>query len=253
MIDTRNIIIKVKYPFPGRGTENFTPKIITEWNVKRIALAAGVLIFILAALVSAINSMTQNNNSDNAELVVNTIEETIIPQVDIKGEGVKKADISGQVAAKNFPPGNSAKEANKKNKPTVDVKLKKAIRKPDGEKVTKDAGHSKFNHNVARAVLTYDINNKEPKGEIARTVNVTQKKPTWIYYFTELKSMKGSRIYHEWSKNGITISKQKLTISDDIWRTSSRKLLTDSEKGNWTVKLIDEHGQLLNEKKFKVE
>jgi len=106
---------------------------------------------------------------------------------------------------------------------------------------------------VSRAVLTYDLNNKEPAGEITRTVNVSEKNPTWIYYFTELKSMNGRRVYHEWLKNGVLVSKQELIISGDSWRTSSRKLFTDSTKGNWAVRLVDEHGQLLNEKNFKVE
>ena len=106
---------------------------------------------------------------------------------------------------------------------------------------------------MTRAVLTYGINNKEPAGEIAKAVNVGEKNPTWVYYFTELKSMNGNKVYHEWLKNGVLDSRQELIISGDAWRTSSRKLLADSAKGNWTVRLIDEHGQLLNEKSFKVD
>ncbi len=253
MTDKRNIVIKVKYPAPGKAIENFAPKMITEWNVKRILIAAGALVLILAALFYVINNDTQKIDSDNAALVVNTIEKKITPQIETKEVEIKKPDISKQVVAKNNSLIKPLKESNKKNKPTADITVKKAIKKQPNEKVIKKIGYSKFNHNVTRAVLTYDINNKEPAGEILRTVNVGRKKPAWIYYFTELKSMKGSRVYHEWLKNGVVVSKQEMTISADVWRASSRKLLTDSEKGNWAVKLVDGHGQLLNEKIFKVE
>ncbi|MDO9047086.1 MAG: DUF2914 domain-containing protein [Methylobacter sp.] len=253
MTDKRNIVIKVKYPVSGKVTENFEPKMITEWNVKRILLAAGALVFILAALFYVINNDQQKNDSDNAAVIINTIEKKVTPQVEIKEVEINKPDSSKQVVAKTNPPIKPTKESNKKNKPTSDITVKKAVKKQPTEKVIKDLGYSKVNHNVTRAVLTYDINNKEPVGEIARAVNVSRKKPVWVYYFTELKSMNGSKVYHEWLKNDVLVSKQELIISGDTWRTSSRKLLADSAKGNWTVRLVDEHGQLLNEKFFKVE
>ena len=84
-------------------------------------------------------------------------------------------------------------------------------------------------------------------------MDVSQKSPVWVYYFTELKGMNDSKVYHEWAKNGVVVSKQQLTISGDTWRTSSRKLLSDSEKGNWSVRLVDKNGRVLNEKNFKVK
>lgn len=253
MTDKRNIVIKVSYPARGKATENFQPKMITEWDFKRILLAAGVLVLILATLFYVINKGTQKNDADNATLVVNTVEEKVEPQVEIKEAEIKKSDSSKQVATKTNSLIKPTKESNKKSKPASDITVNKTVKKPPNEKVIKDPGHSKVHHNVSRAVLTYDLNNKEPAGEITRTVNVSGKNPTWIYYFTELKSMNGRKVYHEWLKNGVLVSKQELIISGDSWRTSSRKLFTDSTKGNWAVRLVDEHGQLLNEKNFKVE
>jgi len=249
MVDNRNIVIKVKYPVSGKAPENVEPRMITEWNVKRILLAAGALVFSFAALFYLLNKDTQKHDSDNPPLAVNTIEE-IIPQVDIKSAEIKKLDIAKQIASKNNPPIKPTKESNTKYKPSSDIHVKDAIKKQANEKVTKYPGYS--NH-ISRAVLTYNINNKEPIGEIKRTISVSNKDPAWIYYFTELKSMKGSKVYHKWLKNGIVISSQALNISSDSWRTSSRKLLTDAEKGNWAVQLVDEHGHILNEKIFKAE
>lgn len=253
MTDKRNIVIKVKYPVPGKEVENFTPKMVTEWNIKRILLAAGVLVFILAVLFYVINKYPQENDPDNAELAINTIQEKETPLVEVKEPEIKNQEISQPIVAKTNTKIKPANESSKKNKPISNTAVKQEVKKRSSKKVIKDLGYSKLNHNVTRAVLTYGINNKEPTGEIAKAVNVGKKNPTWVYYFTELKSMNGNKVYHEWLKNGVLDSKRELIISGDAWRTSSRKLLADSAKGNWTVRLVDEHGQVLNEKSFKVD
>ena len=253
MTDKRNIVIKVKYPVAGKEAENFTPKMITEWNIKRISLAAGTLVFILATLFYVINKDTQKKDADNAEPVINTIEQTVTPPVEIKETEINTPDISKPIAAIASTQTKPPKKTNKKTKPNSDIAVKQAVKKQPHEKVVKNSGNSKANHNVTRAVVTYGINNKEPTGEIVRAVNVGSKRPTWVYYFTELKSMNGSKVYHEWMKNGALVSRQELIISGDAWRTSSRRLFADSEKGNWAVRVVDEHGKLLNEKFFKVE
>ncbi|MGZ4989814.1 MAG: DUF2914 domain-containing protein [Methylobacter sp.] len=253
MTDKRNIVIKVKYPVSGKVTKNFEPKMITEWDVKKILIAAGILLFILVILFYVISNDTEKNNSNNAETAVDTIERNLPLPIETNQADIKKPDLSKQAITKSNSQDKPPKELNKKTHPTDDITIKKAIKSSANEKAIKESGYSKVNHNLVRAVLTYNINNKEPEGEIMRTIAIGKKKPTWVYYFTELKSMNGHRVYHEWLKNGVLVSKEKLNISGDDWRTSSRKLLTGSEKGNWVVRLVDEHGQLLNEKIFKVE
>jgi hypothetical protein len=223
---------------------------ITEWNIKRILLAAGALVMILVSLFYVITNDTQETDINNAEVTVNT-QETL--QLEVKETETKNLDIPKQTVEKTNSSVKPKKESNKKPKQTDNTKAKEVIKKQSNEKVIKGQGNSKDNHNVVRASLTYEINNKEPAGDIVRTVNAKHKKPVWVYYFTELKAMNGSKVYHEWLRNGAVVSKQALVISGDTWRTSSRKLLSDSEQGNWTVRLVDEKGRLLSEKNFKVE
>jgi hypothetical protein len=250
MTDKRNIVIKVSYPVAGKAAGNSAPQVITEWNVKRIALAVGVLVLILASLIFAINGNTDNTDSDNGAMLVAAPEQTISEAREYE---IKIPALSDQSTKKNNAVAKSNKEPDKKNKQTADIATKDAVKNQPNKDITKEYGYSKAKHNVSRALLTYKINNKEPTGEIARIVNISRKKPTWIYYFTELKAMKGSKVYHEWLKNGVVVSKQELTIPDDTWRTSSRKLLSDADKGKWSVRLVDKNNRLLNEKNFKVE
>lgn len=253
MTDKRNIVIKVKYPVSGKAAENLAPKMITEWNVKRILFAIGALVLILATLFYVFNNDTEKTDLDNTAVIDNALEKQATPQVEVKETEIKKLDLTGQAVAETNSSVKPIKEPNNKNKQIAGITAKETAKKQPTKKVTKDREYSKVNHNVSRAALTYEMSNKEPAGEIGHTVDVSKKSPVWVYYFTELKAMNGSKVYHEWVKNGVVVSRQELVISGDTWRTSSRKLLSDSEKGNWTARLVDKNGRVLNEKIFKVK
>ena len=251
MTDKRNIVIKVSYPIPGKATGDLTSKMVTEWNIKRILLAVGLLVLILASLIYSINNDTQKIDVDNATVPVDAIEKQVTPSDEVKEIEIKTLDIPKQAVAETNFLVKPKKDPNKINKQTANNPVKEVIKKQPNEQVIKEPGYSKAN--VQRALLTYAINNKEPVAEIVKAVDISHKNPVWLYYFTELKAMKGSKVYHEWLKNGLIVSRQALVISGDTWRTSSRTLLSDSDKGNWIVRLVDKNGRLLNEKSFKVE
>jgi len=249
MTDKKNIVIKVKYPASGRATEDYVPvpQIITEWNVKRILLAVGVIVLILVALVYfIIGKDTQDtdlgNSSVSPEAIVNTPEKQEVPQEITIIQPVVDG-TSNSVKPKT--------EVKPKKEKTDVIEVKNVAKKSPNHKLIKEPRQTKVN-NVRRALLTYEINNKEPVGEVAGTVNVSQKKPALVYYYTELRKMNNRKVYHEWLKNDAVVSRQEMILSADRWRTSSHKLLADNDRGNWAVRLVDEDGQLLNEKTFKV-
>ena len=109
-----------------------------------------------------------------------------------------------------------------------------------------------INKNIIRALLTFKINNNEPVDEIILPLKLSKNKSTSVYYFVELNAMKGRTVYHEWLLDGELITRKKVNISDDTWRTSSRQLFAYSARTNWIVRLVDESGQLLNEIHFNV-
>ena len=111
---------------------------------------------------------------------------------------------------------------------------------------------TKINNNIIRALLTFKIKKNEPAGEIILPLKLSKKKSTSVYYFVELTAMKGHKVYHEWLLNGELITRKKVNISRDNWRTSSRQLFAYSDRTNWTVRLVDQTGQVLNEIPFNV-
>jgi len=112
--------------------------------------------------------------------------------------------------------------------------------------------NTKIDKHIIRALLTFKVNNNEPVGEIILPLKLSKKKSTSVYYFVELSAMKGRTVYHEWLRDGALVTRKKVNVSSDNWRTASRQLFAYSVKTNWTVRLVDETGQLLNEIPFNV-
>lgn len=200
MEDKKNIVIKVKYPTSGKKEDHevSAPKVITEWNIKRILLALAGVIFIVLGLLYFIKPDTQKAGlQPNADLHLNAAS----PERIVKTNG-----------------------------------------KPENE----------VNKNIIRALLTFKINNNEPEGEIILPLKLSKNKSTSVYYFVELAAMKGQTVYHEWLLDGKLITRKKVNISDDTWRTSSRQLFAYTARTNWKARLVDEKGQVLNEIHFNV-
>jgi len=109
-----------------------------------------------------------------------------------------------------------------------------------------------INNSVIRSLLTFKVDNNEPVGEIDLPLKLSKKKSTSVYYYVELTGMEGHSVYHEWLLDGVLITRKKVNISNSNWRTSSRQLFVYNDKTNWTARLVDETGRLLNEIQFNV-
>lgn len=194
MSEKKNIVIKVKYSADEKKVnDNISdPKLITEWNIKRIALALGGLLFFIVIIFS----MTIKNT----EKIEPTLQ-NILPD--------------------------------------------KVVSRPENN-------NTDVSNNITRAFLTFKIDNNEPAGKIDIPVKLSKYKSTSLYYFVELTGMKGRTVYHEWLLEGKLITRKKVNISNNNWRTSSRQFFANSDKTNWMVRLVDENNKVINELNFSV-
>ena len=99
---------------------------------------------------------------------------------------------------------------------------------------------------VARATFTTDIDNREPVNEISNLDNEASK----VYYFTELKGLKGQTISHRWEQNGEVQATVRFDVGGDRWRVWSSKNLQPEFTGEWQVMVIDEAGNVLSQNAF---
>jgi hypothetical protein len=214
MSEKKNIVIKVKYPSPGKVTEHHVsgPSVVTEWNFKRIGLAFGGM---LVAMVMWF--YVADSDDEKPSVAVGT----------------------SQVATPQQPLTTS--EESVENLATT---------KPAPAKPTSSAKASKV---VARSQLTSDIKKNEPVDKLKLPLKIGKKETLWIYYFVEIKGMVGQPVYHEWWLNGNLVSRKKVNISDDPWRTASKQLITYTNNNDWVVRVVDEARNTLAEKSFNLE
>ncbi|MDD5274245.1 MAG: DUF2914 domain-containing protein [Methylovulum sp.] len=242
MAEKKNLVIKVKYP-TGAKTSQATqtiPAVITVWNVQRIGLAIGGLIVFIILLASIFSG-----NSDTEQ-----DEELKAPQVSENVRVVPQTTETHSVVKQPTPPTasslNAVVQTNSQTPPPKVANTAKISVKPQAPTLSKEPPR------VRRAMLASSITDKEPGNEIAQNVSVPPTKLTTVYYFNELRGMNGKIIYHEWLRNGVSVVKEPLQVSADRWRVSSHKTFDDKASGNWTVKLIDDTNNVLNEKSFTV-
>ena len=99
---------------------------------------------------------------------------------------------------------------------------------------------------VARSSFTTAIDSHEPTDEITSLTSDQNK----IYYFTEIKGLKGQTITHRWEQNGDVQASVNFAIGGNRWRVWSSKNLESHLTGEWQVMVVDEAGNVLSQNSF---
>lgn len=215
MSEQKNIVIKVQYPSPGATkTQGAGPVVVTEWNYKRIGLALGGILLAALALANFFGDDEKPPATQTAQSTQDT-------------QNVSTAQPEQLPESTPFHP---EKVVNAHEPP-----------KPDNKKF------------VARAQLTSDITKNEPVDKLKIPLKIGKKETLWIYYFVELKGMDGKAVFHEWWLNGNLVSRKKVNISDDPWRTSSKQIITYTTNNDWIVRVVDESRNVLSETSFNLK
>jgi len=94
------------------------------------------------------------------------------------------------------------------------------------------------NEYVARATFTTAIVNREPVDRVL----VLAPPVTEIYFFTDLRNLKGRTVTHRWRYRGEVVSQVPFAVEGDRWRVYSKKLLPPDSFGEWSVTVSDDAG-----------
>lgn len=135
-------------------------------------------------------------------------------------------------------------------KPKPEIKPEPPIFQEIDEKDTMTASE-RGHPNVVRAQLTSGIQQREPIDSIDQ-ISLAQKASRPIFFFLHLQEFKNEKIIVEWFYQDKRIAKVTLQTGGDDWRTYSSKMLNKARLGLWRVVAIDQSGNLLAERSFKV-
>jgi hypothetical protein len=235
MTDSKNIVIKVKYTAPGTAAESpaSATRMVTEWNIKRIAGAVGIVMLLLVSLTFLLIS----GKFDQTDTVQR---ETAPNKAPVSQPSALKAEPQTALAPVSGPASVASSDTveepvipNHSSLPATSIK-------------TSHAGR------IRRAELAYRIIDKEPAELIGTNVRISNGKPVRVHYFTEVRGKAAQTLFHEWLKNGQTITRHPMAIGAERWRTSSERELKPDDQGNWSVRTVDDKGAVMNEIHFTV-
>lgn len=99
---------------------------------------------------------------------------------------------------------------------------------------------------VARALFTTAIEEREPADEVDTLSTAVDK----VYFFTEIHGMSGATVTHRWMHDGEVKAEVPFHISGSKWRVYSSKNLLSDWTGDWTVQVVDDAGEIIQESNF---
>ena len=103
--------------------------------------------------------------------------------------------------------------------------------------------------NVARAMFTTGVADREPADQITSLKNDVQQ----VYFYTELTGLDGQSVAHKWEHAGEVKAAVTFDVKAPRWRVWSSKTLDPSWTGEWTVSVVDASGATLAQGKLTYE
>jgi hypothetical protein len=100
---------------------------------------------------------------------------------------------------------------------------------------------------VARAIFTIGIDNREP---VIKVNSISLNSVTEISFFTELTSLGGHTVTHQWTYNGKIMYEKSFEVNGDRWRVWTSKTFLPEWSGVWTVNVLDTDLSVLESKSF---
>ncbi len=101
--------------------------------------------------------------------------------------------------------------------------------------------------NISQAVFAKSVKDRVPIDIVTEVDNSLGK----IFFFTNIRHLKGDKITHRWSYKGKVKAEIDFDIRGNRWRVWSSKNLWHTWIGEWTVEVLNHHNQLLLVKIFK--
>jgi hypothetical protein len=104
---------------------------------------------------------------------------------------------------------------------------------------------------ISRAVLTRKVSKREPTNVFAADIRLNQFEEA-LSFFSELKNLQGQQVKHVWSYEGETMAEILLNVTSPRYRTYSTKNIMNTQTGHWRVDVVDEQGNLIAQKEFRI-
>jgi len=99
---------------------------------------------------------------------------------------------------------------------------------------------------VVLAAFTTEISDREPVDDVTFLGNDKRV----VYFFTDLRNMKGQTVRHVWRYENADMGTVSFDVKGERWRVWSSKQLLPAWLGAWTVSVLNSEGEVLATESF---
>ncbi len=103
---------------------------------------------------------------------------------------------------------------------------------------------------IARAQFTNGVRGREPIDLVESVVRSNGQTAQQLYYFTELRNLKGETVTHRWEHEGQQVAEVSFNVGGNRWRVFSSKSLPPNMTGEWQVVVTNTDGEPLTTASF---
>ncbi|WP_171695735.1 DUF2914 domain-containing protein [Methylomonas sp. ZR1] len=223
------VVIKINYD-RKHPSINAEPQTVTVWHIRRILVAVLVLVLMLIVLFSWFGG--GDEDIDTQIDTTEKVQKLNTPDVEM----VERQEPA--LLEKPVPAIVQQASANSESVKKID-----SVKKPAA---------IILDRKVIRASLNTEPKDDEPGEPIKSPLRVIPNQSREVFYFSEIKNMKGRSLFHRWSRNGQIVHQKQLDMKDKITKVWSSKILSAKDKGEWQVQLTDKKGKVYSEVNFSV-
>ncbi|SMM97735.1 conserved protein of unknown function [uncultured Candidatus Thioglobus sp.] len=101
--------------------------------------------------------------------------------------------------------------------------------------------------NISQAVFALDVVDRAPQNIVSEIDNNIKK----IFFYTNLRNLKGQTITHRWFYNGKKMAEVIFHPRGNRWRVYSSKNLWHTWTGQWKVEVVNQNQKILLTKTFR--
>jgi len=229
-------------PLPEQG-EDYSRYEETEVLWGRIALIGLCLAAIVASLLAFMLRTEAPAESPAASMLP-----MVKSSTEVRAEpAMAKNNASAVTAVQN----ESSSVANSSPVSTIPQVTKSSV-VPKGKGPAIISPVTSLHEGIIRAELTHLLEDGKPSAPLGYEVAMSDEGIIKVILYTHMQDLHGTILFHDWYRNEKRQARVKIPVRVKSQHSHSSKYINAQMTGEWTVKVVDDSGELYAEANFAV-
>lgn len=106
---------------------------------------------------------------------------------------------------------------------------------------------------IETAELAHWLKDGKPDDTLGYEVAMSDEGIIKVILYTEMNNLRGTKLFHDWYRGDKRMARVKIPVNAAQQNSHSSKFINKQMTGEWTVKVVDEEGELFAQANFVVK